>query len=503
MRYQSSGRVLSWIQGGGMSVGVAETEPGPGDSGKPPRVFVSYSHDSAEHVEMVRRFATFLREQAGVDAHLDRWYEDGRRDWSLWAVQQLDTADFILVIASPRYKRSAEGTALPTDGRGAQFESAIIRNDLTRDLAAATRRALPVVLPGRSIDEIPSFLCGYSSTHYVVRDFTMDGIEDLRVALTGVPIYRMPPLGRFTPPTRPAVEPVVVATSAPSVPVDAKLSAGAEVEIGNTRYLVHGDGLEEVAIADHAAMYRQARALRIGPPHEHVWLRQIEERQRTPAVRTAFAEIRREYDLLRDLRTGGGVPRPYELVADDGLATLVTAWPTSPSTGSPCATMLPFVPKPDETVDPARMFRMLGAFAELCRTLSRLHDLGVSHRHLTPSGIIRLDDGRLVPRDLGLAARAQQRGEGPAEYRAPEQQRRSSGQVGPWTDVYQLAAVTRHLITGHPPVMAIPVPVRAYVPTLPAQIGDVLDAALAADPVDRPDVSALSVALRVGPDRRY
>ena len=65
-------------------------EPGCGDS---PRVFVSYSHDSETHRELVRQFSTFLREEAGVDAHLDRWYDDGRRDWSVWKIQQLTSAD--------------------------------------------------------------------------------------------------------------------------------------------------------------------------------------------------------------------------------------------------------------------------------------------------------------------------------------------------------------------------------------------------------------------------
>jgi hypothetical protein len=483
-----------------MSVGVAEAEPGPDDPGKPPRVFVSYSHDSAQHVELVRRFATFLREQ-GVDTQLDRWYEDGRRDWSLWAVGQLREADFIVVIASPRYKRSAEGTALPTDGRGAQFEASIIRNDLTRDLGAQTRRVLPVVLPGRSVDEIPSFLCGYSCTHYVIREFTPVGIEDLLVALTGVPLHRMPQLGRFAPPTRHAVEPVVVAVSEPTVPAGTALVAGAEVEIGDRRYLVHNDGFVKRPIADHAAVYREARALRIGPPHEQVWLRQVVGRRHSPAVRTTFDELRREYDLLDRLRSGAApLPRVRDLVADDGAITLVSAWPTSTSGGA-CPTMQEFVPEPGEAVDPARMFRLLGAIAGLCTSFSRLHELGVSHRNLTPSTLIRLDDGALMLRDLGLAAHSPQPGEGPGPYQAPEQLRRSSGQVGPWTDVYRLAAVTCHLLTGHPPVRAIPVPVGLQAPTVPTEVGLVLDAALAHDPADRPGLGPLSAALRVGPGR--
>ena len=38
----------------------------------PPRVFISYSHDSASHKEWVLNFATTLRNR-GIDAVLDQW----------------------------------------------------------------------------------------------------------------------------------------------------------------------------------------------------------------------------------------------------------------------------------------------------------------------------------------------------------------------------------------------------------------------------------------------
>ncbi|WP_231387266.1 SEFIR domain-containing protein [Nocardia sp. BMG111209] len=165
--------------------------------GEAPRVFVTYSHDSPEHKELVRRFATFLREDAGLDVHLDTWYDNQRRDWSGWAIDQLTRADFILVIASPDYKKRADGFAPPEEGRGAQFEAAILRNELTRNLIEQTRRILPVVLPGRSIDEIPVFLTGYSATHYVIDEFTVDSITDLLVAITGEGEHPMPARGTW------------------------------------------------------------------------------------------------------------------------------------------------------------------------------------------------------------------------------------------------------------------------------------------------------------------
>ncbi|WP_103339180.1 SEFIR domain-containing protein [Amycolatopsis sp. CA-126428] len=162
-----------------------------------PRVFVTYSHDTPEHKELVHGFASFLRAGIGLDVHLDAWYDNTRRDWSLWATENLERADFILVIASPDYKRRADGTALPHEGRGAQFEAAIIRNNLTRDLRRETERVLPVVLPGRSIDEIPAFLNAHSTTRYEVREFTEAGVTDLLAAITGRGQYPMPRRGTW------------------------------------------------------------------------------------------------------------------------------------------------------------------------------------------------------------------------------------------------------------------------------------------------------------------
>jgi SEFIR domain len=149
----------------------------------PPRVFVTYSHDSLEHKELVREFCTFLRSSAGVDVYLDQWADAGRRDWSLWALEQIREADFILAIASPGYKRRADGLAPPHEGRGLQAEAAVLRDELTRDLAGQTGRILPVVLPGRSVEEIPSFLRPYSATHYLVSEISHVGTEELLAAL--------------------------------------------------------------------------------------------------------------------------------------------------------------------------------------------------------------------------------------------------------------------------------------------------------------------------------
>ncbi|WP_280391080.1 NPCBM/NEW2 domain-containing protein [Nocardia brasiliensis] len=94
-----------------------------------------------------------------------------------------------------------DGTAAADEGRGAQFEAAIIRDGLTRDLRKETRRVLPVVLPGRSVDEIPVFLRAHSTTHFIVSEFTTAGVFDLLAALSGVSAHPQPSRGAYVGPT--------------------------------------------------------------------------------------------------------------------------------------------------------------------------------------------------------------------------------------------------------------------------------------------------------------
>ena len=182
------------------------------------RVFISYAHDNAEHEERVRRFWTFLREQ-GIDARLDRPAAERRQDWPLWMLREIRAARFVLVIASPAYRRRAEGDAAAGEGRGVQWEAVLIREAVYADQQAALDRFLPVVLPGCSADDIPSWLAPTSTTHYVVSQFTVTGAGQLLRLLTDQPYETVPPLGPL-----PVLPPRVVHPSTgAAVPMDRDL----------------------------------------------------------------------------------------------------------------------------------------------------------------------------------------------------------------------------------------------------------------------------------------
>jgi hypothetical protein len=67
---------------------------------EPPKVFISYSHDSPEHAQHVLELAERLRAD-GVDAQLDQYVAGTpARGWPRWMEDQLDSAEFVLVICT-------------------------------------------------------------------------------------------------------------------------------------------------------------------------------------------------------------------------------------------------------------------------------------------------------------------------------------------------------------------------------------------------------------------
>jgi hypothetical protein len=184
---------------------------------EPVRVFVSYSHDSDKHVAAVRDLWDFLRSQ-GIDARLDLPAAERRQEWTAWMLEQVRGARFVLVVASPEYKRRSDGLAAPDEGRGVQFEALLIREFLYRDQVAGVGRFLPVLLPGVPTECIPDFLSPAAGTHYRVSSMSVAGCEALLRVLTGQSYEVERPLGRVPALAPRVARPVAVAEFTDAVP---------------------------------------------------------------------------------------------------------------------------------------------------------------------------------------------------------------------------------------------------------------------------------------------
>src|SRR5437773_1129213 len=90
-----------------------------------PKVFISYSHDSREHLDRVLDLSDRLRSE-GVDCHIDQYEISPSEGWPRWMQNRIGWANFVLVICTEVYLRRFEGRETTGAGRGVTFEGAIL-----------------------------------------------------------------------------------------------------------------------------------------------------------------------------------------------------------------------------------------------------------------------------------------------------------------------------------------------------------------------------------------
>ncbi|MGV9360909.1 toll/interleukin-1 receptor domain-containing protein [Amycolatopsis sp. NPDC003731] len=152
-----------------------------------PRVFVSYAQESTAHKQAVMRLCRLLS-RAGVDVRVDQDGLEHRRNWDEWTTTQLLRTDYVIVVASPVYKAVGDGEL--TDGtrhRGVRSEYGRLADLLHRKRDLWTKKVLPVVLPGRSPDEIPLTFLPAIADHYILSDITVDAAAELLKVLFTAP----------------------------------------------------------------------------------------------------------------------------------------------------------------------------------------------------------------------------------------------------------------------------------------------------------------------------
>jgi hypothetical protein len=157
-----------------------------------PRVFISYSHDSREHKDRVLNLADRLREEDGIDCNIDQYEMSPPEGWPRWMLNQIEEAEFVLVVCTEPYDRRFRGKEEAGKGRGATWEGAVITQELYEAQGKNTK-FIPVVFSSQDLDFIPIVLRGV--TEY--RIYTEEGYEDLLRHLTDQPWVQMPPLGQL------------------------------------------------------------------------------------------------------------------------------------------------------------------------------------------------------------------------------------------------------------------------------------------------------------------
>lgn len=113
-------------------------------SAESPKVFISYTHDSPEHMDRVLELADRLIDE-GIDCRLDQYEMSPPEGWPKWSGGQIEAADYVLLVCTEAYERRFKGTEEAGQGLGAQWEGAIITQSLY-EAAGNNNKFIPVLL---------------------------------------------------------------------------------------------------------------------------------------------------------------------------------------------------------------------------------------------------------------------------------------------------------------------------------------------------------------------
>jgi hypothetical protein len=155
------------------------------------RVFVSYSHDSHDHMDRVLGLCNRLRAD-GVDCIIDQYEMSPTQGWPRWTEAQVEEANYVLVACTEVYGRRFKGKERAGDGLGVKWEGAVITQTLY-DSEANNDKFIPILFGPQDAVNVPTVLRGV--TRYDVT--TPEGYTRLYRRLTNQPEVSKPPLGEF------------------------------------------------------------------------------------------------------------------------------------------------------------------------------------------------------------------------------------------------------------------------------------------------------------------
>ncbi len=152
-----------------------------------PRAFISYAHDSPEHMSWVLKLSSDLR-AIGVDVVLDQWDLAPGQDVSLFMQKGISEADRAVLVCSSAYvSKSEKGVG------GVGYERLIVTAEVVQSID--TTKFIPILRGSNPAKKLPVFL---GPRLYI--DFENDGDYDAKLVelareIHGAPAISKPALG--------------------------------------------------------------------------------------------------------------------------------------------------------------------------------------------------------------------------------------------------------------------------------------------------------------------
>ena len=153
------------------------------------KVFISYSHIDDTYEKKMLSFADRLRSD-GIDADIDLYNPAPPEGWPRWMENQIENADFIVVVCSESYWKKCHETS----GKGVIWEVNMVYQKLYDEHCDSTK-FIPVIWNQDDDKYILTPIKPY--THYNIG--TEDGYQGLWRHILNIPKYEKPELGEIDP----------------------------------------------------------------------------------------------------------------------------------------------------------------------------------------------------------------------------------------------------------------------------------------------------------------
>src|SRR3989344_3478716 len=145
-----------------------------------PRVFISYTHDSKEHLDLILEISNKLRAE-GIDIVLDQYEQSPPQGWPKWMDQNIKSAEFVLMVCTENYYKRVMDEEKEGMGLGIKWEGRLIYQHLYNS-DSKSKKFVPVLVKREDAKFIPTPMQG--ATHYIITE--KDDYEKLYWCIRGV-----------------------------------------------------------------------------------------------------------------------------------------------------------------------------------------------------------------------------------------------------------------------------------------------------------------------------